>query len=375
MRLLLWYWGRRGGGAQFTLGLAEALSRRGDVALALSVSEQGELAAAFRGIGVPIDLVPTYRDRLGFVASLPAIPLRAQRLLRQAREFGAEVVVSGMTHLWTPLVAPVLRRAGIAFVPVVHDAQPHPGDPATLWSWRLGQELAAARAAVTLSESVADGVRARRPGLPLLRLALPALLRGGLPAEGGRDSDKVTFLFFGRIRAYKGLDLLRDAFDRLRRTHPTARLRVVGEGDAEACAPGLASLPGVTVEPRWVTEEEVPALVGAADVVVLPYREASQSGVAPIATALGVPLVATPVGGLSEQIRPEETGLMAATPDAAALAEAMARLMDPVERARLAAGAAAAGRLMTDWDGTASALVEGLRPLLTDTKPRRPSDR
>ncbi len=358
MRILLWYWGRRGGGAQYTLGLAQALSRRADVTLALSVSANGELLDDFHAVGVPCDAVPTYDSAAGFAATLPAIPLRARRLVTQARAFRADVVLSGMTHLWTPLVAPRLARAGLAYVPVVHDAAPHPGDPGALWDWRLDRELDAARAAIVLSDAVAAALAARRPALRQIRLDLPALLAAP-PAPPPRPAGGTRFLFFGRIRAYKGLDLLRDAHARLLATHPDASLRVVGEGDAEALAPGLSALPNVTVEPRWVAEADMPALLLEADVLVLPYREASQSGVVAMAAALGVPVVASAVGGLSEQVLDGQTGLLAA-PDPPALAAAMARMTDPALRARLADGAAARGRTLNDWDGHAAGLIAGL---------------
>lgn len=364
MRILLWYWGRRGGGAQMCLALAEALARQPGVDVALSLSAQNELRPAFAATGIPADHVPTYAGPLGFVLGTPRAPLLARRLVAQARTFRAEVVVSVMTHLWTPLVAPALRRAGVAFVPIVHDARPHPGDAGLLWSWRLRRELDAASAAIALSDAVAGELRRQHPGLALLRLPLgahlPAALLAGQATPRAADGT-VRFLFFGRLRAYKGLDLLRDAFRVMREAHPEARLRIVGEGDAEALAPGLGALAGTQVETRWVGEAEIPALIRDADVLVLPYREASQSGVIPLAFALGVPAVVTPVAGLVEQVTDGVSGAVAAAVTAEALADAMSRACDATTRARLAAGAAARGQALADWDAQAAMLVAALR--------------
>lgn len=356
MRLLLWYWGRRGGGAQFTLGLARALTARDDVALTLALSTGNELRAECEALGCPIAWTETYQDRASFLAALPRIPAAARALAAQAR--GAGAVVSAMTHLWTPVIA---RHLPAPYVPVVHDASPHPGDPALFWNWRLGAELRAARAVVALSDAVAEALRVRAPALPCLRLGLPALHAGAPPPPEGPP----FFLMFGRLRAYKGLDLLRDAFALLRETHPESRLRVVGEGDPEAFAPGLSRLPGVTVEARWVAEGEIASLLGTATAVVLPYTEASQSGVAPQALALGVPVVTTPVGGLREQVREGAGGVLAEAATPAALARAMARVLEPGALPALRAAARAAGEGALDWAGEAARLVEGLRPLLS----------
>ncbi len=360
MRILLWYWGRRGGGAQFSLGLARELAGRPGIGLSLSVSAQGELVDGFRAVGAPIDMVKTYRDLRGFATGLLRVPALARRLVDQAR--GADVVLSGMTHTWTPLVAPALARAGIPFVPVVHDAAPHPGDPAFAWGWRLRRELGAARAAVVLSDAVAATLAREAPALPVIRMALPALVQR--PAPGERQPGAgLRLLFFGRFRAYKGLDLLRDAFRLFRAAHPAATLRVVGEGDAEGLAPGLSAIPGVTIEPRWVAEDAIGPLLAEADAVVLPYREASQSGVAPQALAMGIPVVATPVGGLAEQVREGQGGLLAAAISAEAFAEALERLAQPGARQRLGQEARQAGG--PDWRTEVDRLLAGLRPVLS----------
>jgi glycosyltransferase involved in cell wall biosynthesis len=370
LRILLWYWGRRGAGGQLTLALAEALSRHPGVEVSLAISAQAELRPALEALGLPTQALPTYASAAGFVAGFARLPWLAWRLRRQALAFRADAVVSVMTHLWTPLVAPGLSRAGLRYVPFIHDAEPHPGDPGAMWDWRLRAELGAATAGIALSDAVAAALRRRRPDLPLLRLPLGAHLpEASLTAPGGRDrvAGGPRFLLFGRMRAYKGLDLLRDAWPLLRACHPKAELLVVGEGDAEALAPGLSALPGVRVEARWLAEADIPPLIAAADTVVLPYREGSQSGVVSLAHALGVPVVVTPVGGLAEQARHGHDGVVARDMSAAALAEAMAVLAIPAERARLAAGAAETGRRLRDWDGIATTLAGGLRGMVDNT--------
>jgi glycosyltransferase involved in cell wall biosynthesis len=225
----------------------------------------------------------------------------------------------------------------------------------------MERELDAAESAIVFSDHVAAAIAARRPRLTLHRMPLAADLALAAPAAMAAATwDGPRFLMFGRMRAYKGLDLLRDAWRLLHARHPEARLRVVGEGDIAALAPGLADLPGVTVEPRWVEEAEIPALLAAADVLVLPYREASQSGVVSLAFSMGVPAVATPVGGLVEQVTEGVTGAVAAAATPEALAAALARLCDPAERARLASGARAAGVALADWDAQAAALLAAL---------------
>jgi glycosyltransferase involved in cell wall biosynthesis len=358
MRLLLWYWGRRGGGAQYALGLARVLARRGDISLSLSVSAQGELHDAFTALPVQVQSVNTWKGAMGVPSALLRLPFLAHELLAQVR--ASDVVLSAMSHPLTPLLAPAVGRAA-TFVPVVHDAEPHPGDFAFAWRWRLERELGSARAAVSLSDAVARALASRRPALPIIRSRLPALLAEEVLAPPSADAS--DFLFFGRLRPYKGLDLLRDAFLRIRAIHPNARLRVVGEGDPEAAAPGLSTLPGVTVEGRWVPEAEIPRLLASARSVVLPYSEASQSGVAVQALALGVPVIATPVGGLSEQVRPGHGGLLSKAPTTEAFAAAMEEAMSPGVFSRLRKEALAE-RPHDAWELVADELLADLKKVV-----------
>lgn len=363
MRVFIWYWGRRGGGAQFTLRMARALAQREDIEVKLSLSAQVELLAAFSELKVPIHMVKTYTDRLGFLVSSLRIPYVASEFVKAAK--GSDVVISGMTHLWTPLVCPSLASSGIPYVPVVHDAQPHPGDPALAWSWSLNRELKAARAAIVLSESVAQVLAKRVPHLPVIRMQLRALVDGNcLEAKNPRESKDICFLFFGRFRLYKGLDILRDAFSILLSKNLPVRLLVVGEGDAHACAPGLALLKGVTIENRWVADNEISSLLLNADAVVLPYREASQSGVVPQALMMGVPVIGTPVGGLIDQIREGHGGLLANEPSAHALAAVMEYACAPKILEELSEQARLAGRRFSNWDAAANELLSGLHRTL-----------
>ena len=145
-------------------------------------------------------------------------------------------------------------------------------------------------------------------------------------------------MFFGRIRKYKGLELLAEAYSRLRKQF-SLTLHVVGDGHVDALDL-LATLPDVTIETRWVPENEVPSLINQADLLVLPYREASQSGILATSFALGVPAVATPVGGIKEQIISEETGMLTSGISGSALVETIGRLLaDPDLYARCSAGA------------------------------------
>lgn len=136
------------------------------------------------------------------------------------------------------------------------------------------------------------------------------------PSQRRRPGGRMV-LFVGRIRPYKGVDLLLEAW--ASRNFGGAELVIAGEGRI----PSAVALPSVRVINRWLSEREIEELIASAALVVLPYREASQSGIVPIAKALGVPVVATPVGGLPEQFINDVEGVLARDTSIAGLADAI----------------------------------------------------
>jgi glycosyltransferase involved in cell wall biosynthesis len=144
-----------------------------------------------------------------------------------------------------------------------------------------------------------------------------------------RARDGSTILFFGVVRPYKGLSVLLRATARARE-EVECRLRVAGEFyEAEdqyreiIREEGLSSC--VHIDNRYIPNEEIASLFDGADVLVLPYLSATQSGVARMALAAGLPIIATRVGGLSEAVIENVTGLLVPPGNAEALGATIAR--------------------------------------------------
>jgi glycosyltransferase involved in cell wall biosynthesis len=167
-------------------------------------------------------------------------------------------------------------------------------------------------------------------------------------------------LFFGYVRPYKGLADLLEALKRAR-ADSWDRLYVVGEfyepRDRYAgllADPAIA--PKVTVVDRYVANEEVAEYFAAADVVALPYRSATGSGIAQVAFGAGVPVVATRTGGLEDVVEDGVSGLLVPPSDPDQLARALERFFLEDWGPRLREGVAR-GRARFTWEGLVDALV------------------
>jgi glycosyltransferase involved in cell wall biosynthesis len=329
-RILFAYWGRRGALSRFTLNLARTCQDIPELDATISVSRQNESFDQFLPLGPKLLAVQTFTSGIGALIGPHRIARLRRDLLHRVVSDRIEAVVTLMPHVWSPLVSPAIRRQGVRYLTVVHDADPHIGDRTGIATRWLLQDTRSADRVITLSASVAERLVATGhvSRSKITTLFHPDLAYGaGLPRQTAVSAGRpLRCLFFGRIMPYKGLPLLLDAWELLRREGLSIEVGVYGEGDLADCADRLHRF-GAEVVNEWIAEDRIAAIFDQFDVVVLPYIEASQSGIAAIAMASGLPIVATPVGGLVEQVRELETGVLAQTADAAGFAQAIRRLV------------------------------------------------
>ena len=132
-------------------------------------------------------------------------------------------------------------------------------------------------------------------------------------------------LFFGRIEPYKGLALLLQAMPGVFEKFPDWRLVVAGSGDITAYAE-LLNHPQIEVINSYLSDAAIADLMQRSRFLVLPYIEATQSGVIPIAYAFARPVIATDVGSLRDMLLNGETGLLIPPNDVRALTDAIQAL-------------------------------------------------
>ena len=141
------------------------------------------------------------------------------------------------------------------------------------------------------------------------------------------DPEKQYMLFFGLVRAYKGLDLLLDAFGKVKDQLPDLRLIVAGEfyEDEEKYRAQLyfnKLNDRVIIHNDFIADADLCKYFGAADLIVQPYKSATQSGVTQVAFHFEKPMLVTNVGGLGEIVHDHKMGY-AVEPNAEAIAEAI----------------------------------------------------
>ena len=184
---------------------------------------------------------------------------------------------------------------------------------------------------------------------------LPLELKG---AEGP------VILFFGLLRPYKGVDVLIEAFSRL---DEGAELWIVGNArmDLTDLMAAAEKAPGrVRWLPRFIEDNEIPAIMRRADVLTLPYKDAEMSGVLYAGLAFGKPMVLSDVGGFAEVVEKYEAAELVPPEDSEALAASLSRLVgDEAARAQLAGKATAAASGPFSWSTIAGQTLDLYREI------------
>ena len=269
-----------------------------------------------------------------------AVPVASERLLDTANPFSygrtARAILDWkpdlvITRYWMSYFAPSLGyvtrrlRKHCKVISVLDNVVPHEqrffDTPLTKYF------LTGSTGCVAMCRAVADDLLKLRPDAPYTIIQHPLythfgekMQRGAAEKALGLESGKRNILFFGLIREYKGLDILIRAFSTLGDGY---QLIIAGEpyGSFDRyrrLIDGCSNRDNIRTVLRYIRDSEVSAFFSAADVTVLPYRSATQSGISSVSYHFETPMIVTDVGGLKETIGDTGTGLVAedCTPEA-----------------------------------------------------------
>lgn len=215
---------------------------------------------------------------------------------------------------------------GTKKVAIIHNLIPH--EPRFFDKWLNRFFVKRYYCFVVMSDSVEKDVLSLKPKAKILRLNHPWYDHFGEKQDViearkklNVDPNKKTLLFFGLIRDYKGLDILIEAFSKLPEDY---QLIIAGEVYSNLkkykdLISNSVSKDQIFFFNQYIPDSEVTTYFSAADVCVLPYRTATQSGITATSFHFEVPMIVTDVGGLKDIVGHDKMGLVIAEPDAVLL--------------------------------------------------------
>ncbi|MEO1431594.1 MAG: glycosyltransferase family 4 protein [Cyanobacteria bacterium J06633_8] len=219
-------------------------------------------------------------------------------------------------------------------VTTIHDVFRHPGDKDNVIGSEYTRQIAFWRSQqLIVHANFLKNALVKEFAVPQERVCiLPHGELGSLYQRLSKNNNTVrepyTLLFYGRIWAYKGLNYLLQAMPLIIESIPQVKLIIAGKGENfKRYFPDGWDEKHYEILNKYIPSEDVASLFGRSTAVILPYIEASQSGVASLAYGMGTPVIASEIGGLGEMIDSEQDGLLVPPRDAKALADTIIRLL------------------------------------------------
>lgn len=143
-----------------------------------------------------------------------------------------------------------------------------------------------------------------------------------------KKNENFNVLFYGRISPYKGIEYLCEAMLKLHDRYPNVSLTIAGSGTFYFDISKYEKMPFIHIENRYISTEEIASLLNNCSVNVLPYTDATQSGVVLTSYAFNKPVIATNVGGMAEYVIDGKTGILLPPKNVEALVGALVDLIE-----------------------------------------------
>jgi len=349
----------------YDISLANALSRLEDVML---IVPKHKLDGFIENVEVNTNLKIYHQPRFRNPMNLVTV----YKIIKQINDFKPDVIhLLGGHHPWFNLILPLLRRE-YALVTTVHDIKVHIGDKSSgkipLFIFSLAVRYA--NRVIVHGEKL-KRIMKERDNKSLGRIhVIPhgdfsfykKFTRRVVNEEDG------LVLFFGRIWEYKGLRYLIEAEPLISEKVPTGKIMIAGKGENfRKYQEMIVHKEKFIIYNQFIPYEKVPELFQRASIVVLPYIEASQSGVVPLAYTFKKPVVVTDVGSISEVVDNGKTGYIVPPKDPKKLAEAIIDLLkDKEKRKKMGENGYKKTENELSWDNIALKTVEVYKKAVSD---------
>lgn len=368
MRVAILCLEKGGGISHCAYELAKSMEGMAEVSCFLAA--QNDMLAAFEALPCEVRAFPLQR---GSRSLLRALVTRRERsgIASAIESYSPDIVLDAGSGAWAEVVLRQLKGR-IPIVQIVHDVFPHPDIRSLIDALPSLVQAPVADAVIGLSDFSYDQLARKHPDKPRIRAK-----HGILMPAGEIDTQRVAELrhkqlFAGRIHPYKGIASLVEAYSIARQVDAKLELSIVGRGPIGTRLLRRIRQLGIHLDNRYVSDAEMQDILACHGVMILPYTSATQSGVAALALANGMPCIATSVGGLPEQVIHERNGLIVSPRDPSALARAMVAIAASEETAKsMADESLRIGREQYSWNTIARNLLGDLARFLADRQETR----
>lgn len=305
MKLTLLFLGRNGAGPKYAFEMTKELAQCNNIDLQIVIPDNIDNLKDWESINtkfnnIHLHLVKTYSTKKEFLLSFINF-IKLKKIANVIKNFDPNWIYMPMGSLLNFGILPHLQKYKKVYT--LHDPILHSGEKSFFIEQLKRIEIKSSQKIILLNnffkKMVVKNYNIKTENIEVIPHA------GFFSKEKPNFLEDFTFsiLFLGRIEKYKGIDLLLDALEIVLETNKRVILTIAGKGNLLPYAKKIDKLKDhIILKNDWLSENDIERLLKNNDFVVLPYIDASQSGVIPLAFGNGKTVISTNVGALAEQI-------------------------------------------------------------------------
>ncbi|MEC6747649.1 glycosyltransferase [Marinilactibacillus sp. XAAS-LB27] len=317
--VLINYTGSKGGGALYALEMAKSLIAQNISCVAIIASHNENLADWKKIRLEKLVVIETYQTKLSLIVNSILFNKSRKIIIQEFKQYKIVAIFVPMITFWSQKINSIFTDS--YKILTLHDPKPHSGEFYYYLQNLLGQQklIRESNTIIVLSSSFISDVEERYNKKSKV-IYLPMgdydyYDTVNITEAGLYNDDIINFVFFGRISKYKGLSELGEAYKNITKITDKISLTVAGSGDFKNYEKTFNNLLNVKIVNEWIPDNELKNyFVGKNLVAVLPYLDATQSGVIQICKSFGVPVIASNTGGLKEQLLDYQTASILVEP-------------------------------------------------------------
>jgi alpha-maltose-1-phosphate synthase len=324
MKILLVSLYGRGGMAHYTSQIANALSYGNEITIIVPTHIEKKY---FHG-NISLKLIKAPYSLVGSaLQSINIFELRS--MINYIDDYNPDVIHFVNDHPWNNLIL-LKFKYKYKMVLTCHDPNPHLGERnkfiLKLFKLSTSHQLTRVDRIIVHGNNMVEELKKQNISSKKIDVVPHGDYQFFTNYSPSIDETDNSILFFGRIKPYKGIEYLIQAEPLISKVLTEYKIVIAGEGDISKYSKYIENDGKFEIINRYIDDFEVSLLFNKCKIVVLPYIDASQSGIVPIAYAFKKPVVATNVGSLPEIVDNEVTGFLVPPKDSKALAVAIIKL-------------------------------------------------
>ncbi len=326
MKIILFALNGRGGMLHYTSQFANALSKKADVSVIIPSYSDSSL------FDDRVNLIRIKAPYTIFGSIIESIKIwNHLKLIKKIKRINPDIIHIMDAHPWYFIYPRFLKKYKL--IVTQHDPTLHKGEEKSILNKIIDKTNKYLRFAadkiIVHGESLKKDLISK--GMPGSKIVVVAHGDYSFFTRIGKrvETEQNTILCFGRIVKYKGINTLLNSIKYIKKDIPNIKIIIAGEGDFSSYNKLITAdnKDNIELHNEYIPDEKVSELFQRASIIVLPYDEATQSGVIPIAYAFKKPVITTNVGSLPEVVDDGKTGYIVEPRNPEQLAEKIVKLL------------------------------------------------